>query len=350
MQMSNFIVFILLTFSLNGLPTCEESLKQFTTKYTCEPGTKGKGASAVAYVVKDEKGERLLLKIQSVADEVSRKKVNREVNILRQLSHPNIVKLHKYKTDKEGKYAYYIMQLGEKGTLKDQPAITDKQQILRLFKKLAEAVNFIHKHNFVHTDLKAENIVFTSQNEPLIIDFDLALKLGDEQVQRGSLPYMDLAIVKSKDSKFVYTESVDIYSLGVIFYEIVHKKVPFKYDNLRAFTNRINKGEYEIQQNVDVNIINIIHQCLMENPKQRLGLDDIIVLINEAMANAQTVTLAGPVTISNSAVLPERVSTSIIGSMIMQPKESELETVAQKELHSKQSAIQSNADNGMVKI
>ena len=332
-----FILFFALSAQGLVIPSCEEGIKNFEG-YSCVSNKDvGSGASAIVYKVLDPKGVEKLLKMQKMESKADREKVRKEVQILMKLKHPNIVRL--FRTAYVGGIAFYILEFAKRGNLKNMPMLTDKKEALKLFGQIVDAVNYMHKNNWVHGDLKAENIVITEENKPLVIDFDLSTNIGEISEPRGSIPYMDTAMLMSDDSKVKMTTESDIYSLGVILYELLHKKLPFKFDSIKGIKTKLNKGDYEIREGIDADIIQIIHECLLRDPNKRMGLNGIKTMIENALKNDKENKLNEPVILSNKDVLPARVSSIVSSSAesihVSLPESSIVEGEAEKEQNKK---------------
>ena len=131
-----------------------------------------------------------------------------------------------------------IIEFGQKGTLlnviqRQDPHFNSFRNVLLFFKQLAEGVELMHKMDIIHADLKLDNVVVTSENKPLIIDFDLAVENGDVDNVRGTRSYMSPEIIKSFKIRKnpTYNPAVDLYAMGVIFYAMVKQHFPLYYNN-----------------------------------------------------------------------------------------------------------------------
>jgi len=126
-----------------------------------------------------------------------------------------------------------------------------------------------------------------SNNSPLIIDFDQAIKAGKEGPARGTTQYLEPHLFFSAPSKFTFQFSQDVYSLGVVFYEILHRKIPFKMDALQMYENRLKKGTYAINKSTPCDLASVIIQCLSFDASTRITMDKIVELLKTATANPE---------------------------------------------------------------
>ena len=151
----------------------------------------------------------------------------REVNLMIQLDHPNIIKLYEvYETDKN---IYLIMELCTGGELFDRIVentengvqFTEKQAA-DIFKQMMSAINYCHKNGIVHRDLKPENLLYLNkdENSPIkVIDFGMSKRFDSKHFMSekvGTAYYISPEVLQGK-----YDEKCDIWSAGVILYIII---------------------------------------------------------------------------------------------------------------------------------
>ena len=151
----------------------------------------------------------------------------REVNLMIQLDHPNIIKLYEYYEDE--KKIYLIMELCTGGELFDTIIqntengiqFTEKEAA-NIFKQMMSAINYCHKNGIVHRDLKPENLLLLNKNKdsPIkVIDFGMSKRFDNEKYMNekvGTAYYISPEVLKGK-----YDEKCDIWSAGVILYIII---------------------------------------------------------------------------------------------------------------------------------
>ena len=136
--------------------------------------------------------------------------------------------------------------------------------------ELILAIEFLHENNVIYRDLKPENILMNYEGHIKISDFGLSKKLENQKDKAytlcGTLQYLAPEILKNKG----YDKSVDWWSLGCIYYEMLTGNLPFKTNgnkiNLDVFEEKI-----DFDENMNPLLINLISQLLNVNPKKRLG-------------------------------------------------------------------------------
>ncbi|HEV8242105.1 MAG TPA: serine/threonine-protein kinase [Thermoanaerobaculia bacterium] len=174
-----------------------------------------------------------------VADEQLRRRFVGERQILAGLVHPYIARLYDGGTTEDGA-PYFVMEhvVGEDIlTACDRHTISTADR-LRLFEKVCEAVQYAHQHLVVHRDLKPANILVTADGTPKLLDFGIAKLLQPEAPAEGNAEPPDLTVlgVLPMTPEYASPEQVrgepittasDVYSLGVILYELLSGRRPY---------------------------------------------------------------------------------------------------------------------------
>lgn len=202
----------------------------------------GEGGMGSVYLAEhSELGNKVALKIvkrgMDTADLLRRFRT--EQQILANLQHPNIAHLLDNGKTEDG-LPYYVMEFVEGETLLE---FTEKNQLstkerLEIFRKICSAVQFAHNHLVVHRDLKPSNILITKDNQPKLLDFGIAKVLTPDKIEvKGTATMMGMMTPNYASPEQLRGETVttasDIYSLGVILYELMTGTIPF---NMKQFS------------------------------------------------------------------------------------------------------------------
>ena len=197
----------------------------------------GFGGMAEVYLAKD------VLLDRKIAIKVLRKKFldskaqleqfKREARSAARLIHPSIVTI--YDVCDEGDISYILMEYVEGVSLKafeEQNGRMDPTLAVALTAQLASALDHAHKHNIIHCDIKPQNIVLTEAMVPKIVDFGISRIVSNETMAFtasvvGSVHYFS----PEQAQGLAVTAQSDIYSLGIVFYEMLTGKVPFDGNN-----------------------------------------------------------------------------------------------------------------------
>jgi len=172
-----------------------------------------------------------------------------EINVLRKLNHPNIVKLEETFEDKNK--VYLVMELVSGGELFDRivekGSYTEKDASA-LIKQILEAVDYMHSQDIVHRDLKPENLLYYNQDEDskiMISDFGLSVFIGEGQLTLacGTPSYVSREVLAQEP----YGKPVDVWSIGVITYILLCGYPPFYDEKDELLFAQILKGEFEFE-------------------------------------------------------------------------------------------------------
>ncbi|MHB8776795.1 MAG: protein kinase domain-containing protein [Anaerolineales bacterium] len=159
----------------------------------------------------------------------------REAKAVAQLNHPNIITIYSY--GEQSGITYLVMQFVEGGTLKHERGQTHSpEEALRLLLPIARALGYAHGRGIVHRDIKPSNVLMAEGNWPMLADFGLAqmaessMKLTGSGVGLGTPMYMSPEQGRGDQ----VDARTDIYSLGIMLYELVTGDVPFRADTPMA--------------------------------------------------------------------------------------------------------------------
>jgi len=212
----------------------------------------GKGAGGMSYVyeaIDERTGKKVILKIARADNEVYDNILRVEAMVLEELwkrhGHPAIVRLIPLNDDRERPQYRALLKLDRhrvsfialeflsgkslKEVLRKHKPLS-VEDTLRIFLPLSEALAFIHESGYTHLDLKPENVVFRSEGfpprEPVFIDFGLARAIGDVEMLGYDPRYCspERLVAKNERSPIAAHPSMDVYSLGVMFFECLTGK------------------------------------------------------------------------------------------------------------------------------
>ena len=261
----------------------------------------GKGAFGEVYLTKIENDPALYAtkvydreKIEKSPDLFRYLKT--EATILKNLNHPNIIKLKEVKKTK--KHFYLVTELCNGGEL--SKALKKYQEkynrpfteeiVQYLMRQIIDGINYLHSKNIMHRDIKLDNILLNYDNEDdknnfnimkakvKIIDFGFAIylnnKLGISIV--GSPQNMDPIILKKLTSngrlrKLGYDSKVDIWSLGSICYEMLIGKAVFDAEDIDDLVSLIEKGDYRVPSDLSKEVVSFLNGMLQYDSNIRLN-------------------------------------------------------------------------------
>ena len=197
----------------------------------------GDGGMAVVYKGKDKLLNRFIavkiLRPEFTKDATFVENFKRESQAAAGLSHPNIVGV--YDVGREGNINYIVMELIEGDTLNkiiEKEAPMDYRKVIDISKQVASALRIAHKNKIIHRDVKPHNIMVTNDGVVKLADFGIARAVNDATLSTGSKIVGSVHYFSPEQARGNYVdERSDIYSLGIVMYEMLTGKVPFDGDN-----------------------------------------------------------------------------------------------------------------------
>ncbi|MBS1795700.1 MAG: serine/threonine protein kinase [Acidobacteria bacterium] len=202
-----------------------------------EIGVGGMGAVFLAARDDGEFKQQAAIKIirQTLADNHLVDRFKRERQILANLNHPNISRLLDGGVSASGE-PFLAMEFIEGEPVTEYAARADLslEERLKLFLKVCAAVQYAHRNLIVHRDLKPGNILVTKEGEPKLLDFGLAKLLDETDATQTQTAFRALTPAYASPEQICgeqITTASDIYSLGVVLYELLTGKRPFQFEN-----------------------------------------------------------------------------------------------------------------------
>jgi calcium-dependent protein kinase len=253
--------------------------------YTIQGGPVGEGAyGQVRKAVHKKTGVERAIKIISKrkTDKKAQEWLINEVAILKQLDHPNIMKVHEFFEDT--KYFYIVTDFYDGGELFDK--ISSMKYFTEKFaastvRQILSAIAYCHSHKIVHRDLKPENILYESKKTGAgikVIDFGTSNLYDPKTVmnERFGTPYYIAPEVLNGN----YTEKCDMWSIGVILYVLLCGFPPFDGENEKEIFAKVLRGQYSFDEpewkSVSDEAKNLIKRLLDMNPDKRYSAEEAL--------------------------------------------------------------------------
>ena len=295
----------------------------------------GKGSFGEVYLT-SKQGSKLKYATKRIdkkfaANPRAKKYLDNEINILKEINHPNIIKLYEVKETTQ--YYYLVMDFCNGGGLSDCLEEYKKKNrkpfpeevVQYLMKQIMGAMTYLHERHILHRDIKLDNILVNFDSEDdrkkknmlkakvKLIDFGFARHLDPSQLAYstlGSPINMDPGILrklnKMENSRdYGYDEKADIWSLGTICYEMLIGKCTFDAGSMKELVYKVERGNYLLPTSLSKEAVSFLNGMLQYDSKKRLSSKQ---LMNHAF-------LSKPYSELNKMNLKD-VSKNVIGSQL----------------------------------
>jgi len=251
----------------------------------------GSGGMADVYLAKDRVlGRKVALKVLSsrlTSDSEFVERFRREASAAASLNHPNIVQVYD-KGEAEGTY-YIAMEFLEGRSLKDlivKYAPLELDLIISISRQIVEALRYVHRRDIIHRDIKPQNIIIDDEGRVKVTDFGIALSIGgaasltEAGTSIGTAQYLS---PEQAQGQTVEAAS-DLYSLGVVMYEMATGRLPFDGENSVGIAmQHVNDAPVpprDVVPDIPENLEMVILRALTKRPAERYltaqaMLDDI---------------------------------------------------------------------------
>ena len=245
----------------------------------------GKGAMGVVYLAKDPVIGRLVaiktIKTSQTGDDDSesrefRERFVREAQTAGVLSHPNIVTIHDIGEDTESRASFIAMEYIEGRNMKS--LLTEKNkfswdEIADLVAQIGEALDYAHRKGIIHRDIKPANIILTTDGKVKITDFGIAKIASSNLTTTGQFLGTPNYMSPEQVSGAPVDGRSDIFSLGVVLYELLTNRKPFQGDNLTAISYKIVHEDFtppaELSTDVPPEFNPIVARAMAKDPWNR---------------------------------------------------------------------------------
>ena len=267
----------------------------------------GKGAFGEVYLTSKQGSSKKFAtkKIDKkfTANPKAKKYLDNEIGILRDIDHPNIVKL--YDVKETSQFYYLVTEFCNGGGLSDcleqyqekHNKAFPEEIVQYLMKQIVSALRYLHNKTILHRDIKLDNILVHFENEEdrrnknmlkakvKMIDFGFARYLKKEELAYstlGSPINMDPGILRklnkmSHSNEYGYDAKADIWSLGTITYELLVGSPAFEATSYQDLFQKIEKGNYRIPHDLTVSkeAISFLNSMLRYDPKSRYSVEQL---------------------------------------------------------------------------
>uniref|UniRef100_A0A3P9QHE2 non-specific serine/threonine protein kinase n=1 Tax=Poecilia reticulata TaxID=8081 RepID=A0A3P9QHE2_POERE len=203
-------------------------------------------------------------------------KIYREVQIMKLLNHPHIIKLYQVMETKD--MLYIVTEYAKNGEMFDHLTSNGRMsedEARKKFWQILTAVDYCHRHHIVHRDLKTENLLLDANMNIKLADFGFGnfYNAGEPlSTWCGSPPYAAPEVFEGKEYE---GPQLDIWSLGVVLYVLVCGSLPFDAPSLPTLRQRVTEGRFRIPFFMSQDCENLIRKMLVVDPAKRISVAQI---------------------------------------------------------------------------
>jgi serine/threonine protein kinase/Tfp pilus assembly protein PilF len=238
----------------------------------------GEGGMGVVFKAEDQRLKRTValkfMPLELTKDHEAKERFIREAQAAAALSHPNICTIHEI-DEEEGK-SFIVMEYVEGMSLREK--ITEGPlgipETLNIAIQAAQGLNEAHKKGIIHRDIKSANIMLTAEGQSKIMDFGLAKVTGASMITKEAKTMGTVAYMSPEQTQGEAVDHrTDIWSLGVVLYELLTGRLPFKGEHEQALIYSIlNKDARPMvspRSEVPKELEHVVAKVLQKNPNER---------------------------------------------------------------------------------
>ena len=257
----------------------------------------GRGGMAYVYKAKDRKLNRYVavkvLREEYTENEQFIKKFDRESQAAAGLSHPNIVSV--YDVGVEGDIYYIIMEYVDGITLKqylNKKGHLDYKEATRFIIDVAAALKCAHEHKIIHRDIKPHNILLTRDLVPKVADFGIARAITSSTVTMTNQTMGSVHYISPEQARGGFVdERSDLYSLGIMYYELLTGQLPFDEENTVTIAIKHIQEDLvppkEIMPDIPASVNDVVVKLTHKKPEDRYqNMDELIDDLEKVMVDA----------------------------------------------------------------
>ena len=259
----------------------------------------GEGGMGVVYKAEDTKLDRIValkfLPSHLTKSETDKARFLQEAKAASAINHPNVCVIHDIQEYEDQQFI--IMEYVEGRTVHEVVASVDKtlmplKKVIETAIQIAEALKAAHAKGIVHRDIKSENIMVTKIGQVKVMDFGLAKLRGSVKLTKSSSTVGTVAYMSPEHIQGQEIDAMsDIFSFGVVLYEMLTGHLPFKgeYDSAMMYSivNEAPDPIHQYRLDLSSSMIHILDRALEKNPEERYQtMNDVLIELKRLQKEA----------------------------------------------------------------
>lgn len=252
----------------------ETSLDDYVITRPCGEGSFGRvfqarrrytgRACAMKFIPKSNKSERELASLRQ------------EIDIMRTLDHPNVIKmLDAFETERD----FVVVMEFAQGVLSDvlaNDATLPESEVRRIAEQLISALHYLHSNRVIHRDLKPQNILIGGDGKVKLCDFGFARSMSESSLVMTSVKGTPLYMAPELVQEQPYDHTVDLWSIGIILYELFAGEPPFYTKSMYTLLQRIAREDVKYPETMSNTFRSFLQGLLIKRPRDRLNWPNVL--------------------------------------------------------------------------
>ena len=239
-------------------------------------GTFSKVTKAIHILTSQQVAVKILDK-EKIEDEIDLERIIREIEILKNIHHPNIAQM--YETYSTIHNFYLMMELVSGGDLFDfisDNSFLSENLSCHFFRQLIGVLEYLMLMGITHRDIKPENILLDENHKNIkVIDFGLSNYCENDEFLSSSCGSPCYASPEMLSGKCYHGNKTDIWSAGIVLYSMLVGSLPFDNQELYNLYEQIKKGKFYLPSTLSLEAIDLLKRILQVDPKKRIGIEEI---------------------------------------------------------------------------
>jgi serine/threonine protein kinase len=211
--------------------------------------------------------------LSSCKNKLSKQEMLNEIQLLKKLHHPSIIRIFDVFEDEDNTHLAMVLELCQGGDL-SQSVPHSETSCIRILQQVVQALDYLHKQNLIHRDIKSENIMLSKKNSTSVklIDFGLAVhsKKNRSLGRIGSIGHMAPEVLSSQE----HSSQADMWSVGVVAFELLTGKQPFGGKTNKEISKNVIKGSFDFDASewklISGKAKDFIKQLIVVSPADRM--------------------------------------------------------------------------------